>query len=262
MQIPRLRERCIQCRTTPQLSLGAAFAEVHHRPVTSQTCQHGPYCPRCRNSVALQVLPFCVCRALVQHWRESPWPTKSSVAETPNTSNHPRNAVRGASPGQSNGVATAAAAIKEAAANPGTASFVSWDAFATTSSSTTPLEPISGATAAADIAQSDAMTGIIGPALPNDSARSAGARPPASDGGAPAGITGGSTASTLPAFAPGASMLAASPDPRKRPLSASDAEHGRARLRVDPATALSEAQDTTVASFARQAALAARRRKR
>ncbi|OLP77867.1 hypothetical protein AK812_SmicGene42021 [Symbiodinium microadriaticum] len=65
--------RCVQCRV-PQTAGGAFYAEVLHRPVTVQGCTHGPFCARCRRSVSAQVLPFCVCRALVSAWREAAWP--------------------------------------------------------------------------------------------------------------------------------------------------------------------------------------------
>eukprot|EP00450_Noctiluca_scintillans_P002377 CAMPEP_0194508116 /NCGR_PEP_ID=MMETSP0253-20130528/38039_1 /TAXON_ID=2966 /ORGANISM="Noctiluca scintillans" /LENGTH=188 /DNA_ID=CAMNT_0039351105 /DNA_START=110 /DNA_END=676 /DNA_ORIENTATION=+ len=42
-----------------------------------QGCEHGPFCARCQCSVAAQVLPFCVCRGLVQDWRETIWPSVS-----------------------------------------------------------------------------------------------------------------------------------------------------------------------------------------
>eukprot|EP00439_Symbiodinium_sp_Y106_P043214 s3954_g5.t1 len=74
--------RCVQCRV-PQTAGAAFYAEVLHRPVTVQGCTHGPFCARCRRSVSAQVLPFCVCRALVSTWREAAWPVTLRGKESP-----------------------------------------------------------------------------------------------------------------------------------------------------------------------------------
>lgn len=65
--------RCVQCQ---KIITGTAYtAQVVHRPVTVKGCLHGPFCARCKRSVARQVLPFCVCRALVDNWQETTVPT-------------------------------------------------------------------------------------------------------------------------------------------------------------------------------------------
>eukprot|EP00913_Durusdinium_trenchii_P007442 g6996.t1 len=77
--------RCVQCRKALTSST-AHSAQVMHRPVTVKGCLHGPFCPRCRRSVSRQVLPFCVCRALVENWLEMTVPTetlKPIVAQGP-----------------------------------------------------------------------------------------------------------------------------------------------------------------------------------
>eukprot|EP00929_Paragymnodinium_shiwhaense_P090909 TRINITY_DN50992_c0_g1_i1.p1 TRINITY_DN50992_c0_g1~~TRINITY_DN50992_c0_g1_i1.p1 ORF type:complete len:246 (+),score=39.62 TRINITY_DN50992_c0_g1_i1:113-850(+) len=73
------RVRCVQCRRVPHEACKAFFADTVHRPVLDACCGHGPFCERCRVSVASQVLPFCVCRALVAAWREEAWPDRPGV---------------------------------------------------------------------------------------------------------------------------------------------------------------------------------------
>lgn len=67
-------QRCLQCRKLQRAQCRAAYADVIHRPVIVQECVHGPFCPRCRRSIATQVLPLCVCHALVDSWHDATWP--------------------------------------------------------------------------------------------------------------------------------------------------------------------------------------------
>ncbi|CAE8615000.1 unnamed protein product [Polarella glacialis] len=83
-QQPRLRATpCAQCRR-PQTGPGnAAYGKVIYRPVFEPGCQHGPFCERCKRAIAARVLPSCVCRALVESWREAAWPEPKPVEPEP-----------------------------------------------------------------------------------------------------------------------------------------------------------------------------------
>ncbi|CAK9075391.1 unnamed protein product, partial [Durusdinium trenchii] len=123
--------RCVQCRKALTSST-AHSAQVMHRPVTVKGCLHGPFCPRCRRSVSRQVLPFCVCRALVENWLEMTVPTetlKPIVAQGPEKVAHTpaRRPVETAAR-----VTGATGKPGPGAPNPALASanFVSWDTFA------------------------------------------------------------------------------------------------------------------------------------
>eukprot|EP00931_Biecheleriopsis_adriatica_P011395 TRINITY_DN11248_c0_g1_i1.p1 TRINITY_DN11248_c0_g1~~TRINITY_DN11248_c0_g1_i1.p1 ORF type:complete len:201 (+),score=30.23 TRINITY_DN11248_c0_g1_i1:20-622(+) len=120
--------RCVQCRTPQPTACTAAYAEVAHRPIAMPQCDHGPYCPRCRRSVAGQVLPFCVCRALVDHWRETAWPLgDSAAADVGEAAGSDAGPPSGSREGQGEGLPFAST------------SFVSWDSFPTTAQSATPM---------------------------------------------------------------------------------------------------------------------------
>ncbi|CAE7695797.1 unnamed protein product [Symbiodinium sp. CCMP2456] len=104
-----------RCRV-PQTAGSAFYAEVLHRPVTVQGCTHGPFCARCRRSVSAQVLPFCVCRALVSTWREAAWPVTTLRGKESPATPHTKPTVQIK--------ATNGAAHQGASGN-----FVSWDDF-------------------------------------------------------------------------------------------------------------------------------------
>lgn len=70
---------CAQCRLHQPANCTAAYGGVVCRSVFSPECQHGPFCARCRRSIAGQCLPSCVCRALIGEWREMMWPAGSGV---------------------------------------------------------------------------------------------------------------------------------------------------------------------------------------
>jgi len=71
---------CTQCRAPVAATGTASYADVLHRPVFVPNCKHGPFCSRCRSSISSRVLPSCVCRALVDTWRETPWPRPPEAA--------------------------------------------------------------------------------------------------------------------------------------------------------------------------------------
>ncbi|CAJ1379638.1 unnamed protein product [Effrenium voratum] len=65
---------CIQCRRPPPAGPArAAFGAPVARLVFG-ACLHGPFCETCRGHVARCTLPACVCRVLLEGWREAPWP--------------------------------------------------------------------------------------------------------------------------------------------------------------------------------------------
>lgn len=76
---------CLQCRS-PQRGPGGqqcevAYARVLCRPVLGpRGCPHGPFCALCRRRVSAQVLPLCVCRALIEAWHEAGPGTGPGVA--------------------------------------------------------------------------------------------------------------------------------------------------------------------------------------
>lgn len=62
---------CLQCRTPQQPESVLSYAELVCRPaVGDRDCPHGPFCSRCRSGISAQVLPSCVCRGLIDTWRE------------------------------------------------------------------------------------------------------------------------------------------------------------------------------------------------
>lgn len=62
---------CVQCLTPQRPGSALAYAEVACRPVVGgRDCKHGPFCSRCRRGVVKEVLPSCVCRGLIDIWRE------------------------------------------------------------------------------------------------------------------------------------------------------------------------------------------------
>eukprot|EP00435_Cladocopium_sp_Y103_P061722 s64_g23.t1 len=65
---------CIQCRRrSNERPTSAAFAEVVAKPLFA-VCRHGPFCTRCAAAVQRCTLPACVCRALLNSWRQEEWP--------------------------------------------------------------------------------------------------------------------------------------------------------------------------------------------
>eukprot|EP00434_Breviolum_minutum_P015517 symbB.v1.2.013667.t1/scaffold973.1/size147933/12 len=65
---------CIQCgRRALERPALAFFGEAVAKPVF-QPCRHGPFCDRCRAAVGRCILPACVCRALLECWKEEEWP--------------------------------------------------------------------------------------------------------------------------------------------------------------------------------------------
>eukprot|EP00930_Biecheleria_cincta_P007580 TRINITY_DN108807_c0_g1_i1.p1 TRINITY_DN108807_c0_g1~~TRINITY_DN108807_c0_g1_i1.p1 ORF type:complete len:310 (-),score=33.66 TRINITY_DN108807_c0_g1_i1:28-936(-) len=64
--------RCVQCSRAISLKSGAMFqAQVVCRPIFAPGCPHGPFCFKCQARLSAQVLPCCVCRALVDSWQKS-----------------------------------------------------------------------------------------------------------------------------------------------------------------------------------------------
>lgn len=61
---------CCQCRAPQPKCFLASYADVLYRPLFAEGCTHGPYCRRCCRAISDQVLPTCVCRALIGSWRE------------------------------------------------------------------------------------------------------------------------------------------------------------------------------------------------
>merc|ERR1740129_2606877 len=62
---------CLQCRTPQPARCSVAYADVVCRPLFARDCPHGPFCARCRQLISAQVLPSCICRALIGAWREA-----------------------------------------------------------------------------------------------------------------------------------------------------------------------------------------------
>jgi len=73
----------VQCRRPQPAKCTAAYADVICRPICQRDCTHGPFCARCRWAIAKRVLPTCICRALIDVWRETSWP---AVPVTPSDS--------------------------------------------------------------------------------------------------------------------------------------------------------------------------------
>ncbi|CAE7236160.1 unnamed protein product [Symbiodinium natans] len=62
---------CTQCANPIGKEPGAvAYAQLVCRSVFHPDCKHGPFCPKCRERVAQKVLPCCVCRGLIESWRQ------------------------------------------------------------------------------------------------------------------------------------------------------------------------------------------------
>mmetsp|Transcript_33184 Transcript_33184/g.91440 ORF Transcript_33184/g.91440 Transcript_33184/m.91440 type:complete len:487 (+) Transcript_33184:49-1509(+) len=71
---PADTQPCIQCKVPQAVGCTAAYVSVLKPSLFARECGHGPFCPKCRRRVARQVLPTCVCRALVTEWCAStPW---------------------------------------------------------------------------------------------------------------------------------------------------------------------------------------------
>lgn len=70
---------CLRCRESrPAGKTPAAYAEVACRPLFGGGCHHGPFCARCCDAMGAQVVPSCVCRALIGSWRDTPPPPLSN----------------------------------------------------------------------------------------------------------------------------------------------------------------------------------------
>lgn len=65
---------CFQCRAPQPERSPAFFCDVLHRPLFALTCEHGPFCSNCHRAISRQTLPSCICRSLVDCWREQEWP--------------------------------------------------------------------------------------------------------------------------------------------------------------------------------------------
>mmetsp|Transcript_39630 Transcript_39630/g.88793 ORF Transcript_39630/g.88793 Transcript_39630/m.88793 type:complete len:287 (-) Transcript_39630:105-965(-) len=66
-------QACANCSNPMSKKPGeAAYAELVCRSVFEPDCKHGPFCLKCRERVAQKVLPCCVCRGLIQTWRQVP----------------------------------------------------------------------------------------------------------------------------------------------------------------------------------------------
>jgi len=64
------RVHCLQCRSPQPASGMVAYGDAICRPLFLEGCEHGPFCARCRRSMSAQVLPSCICHALIGSWRE------------------------------------------------------------------------------------------------------------------------------------------------------------------------------------------------
>jgi len=60
---------CLRCRVQQPALCTVAYADLVSKPLFGSSCPHGPFCPRCQSRVEAQVLPSCVCRALIGAWR-------------------------------------------------------------------------------------------------------------------------------------------------------------------------------------------------
>eukprot|EP00930_Biecheleria_cincta_P074495 TRINITY_DN61705_c0_g1_i1.p1 TRINITY_DN61705_c0_g1~~TRINITY_DN61705_c0_g1_i1.p1 ORF type:complete len:338 (-),score=52.91 TRINITY_DN61705_c0_g1_i1:114-1127(-) len=67
--------RCIQCRKNQAKESRAAYGIVLHSSTFDRQCEHGPFCARCCLLITQRVLPACTCRAMIDSWQESAWPT-------------------------------------------------------------------------------------------------------------------------------------------------------------------------------------------
>lgn len=75
------RVRCLQCRAPQPASSTVAYGDAVCRPLFKEGCEHGPFCARCRRSMSAQVLPSCICHALIGNWREQSSTKPAEVAE-------------------------------------------------------------------------------------------------------------------------------------------------------------------------------------
>ena len=57
-----------------------AFSKEAVAKPVFQPCRHGPFCDRCRAAVGRCILPACVCRALLECWREDATDSVKSAA--------------------------------------------------------------------------------------------------------------------------------------------------------------------------------------
>ncbi|CAE7029612.1 GIP [Symbiodinium sp. CCMP2592] len=65
---------CVQCQQRYVAYSNAFYATVVARSVFFPRCQHGPFCAGCKRKVASRTLGACVCRALLEGFREALWP--------------------------------------------------------------------------------------------------------------------------------------------------------------------------------------------
>eukprot|EP00439_Symbiodinium_sp_Y106_P055363 s889_g7.t1 len=65
---------CVQCQQRYVAYSNAFYATVVARSVFFPRCQHGPFCAGCKRKVASRTLGACVCRALLEGFREAQWP--------------------------------------------------------------------------------------------------------------------------------------------------------------------------------------------
>ncbi|CAE7944604.1 unnamed protein product [Symbiodinium sp. KB8] len=64
-------QTCANCANPMSKEPGeAAYAQLVCRSVFQPDCKHGPFCPKCRERVAQKVLSCCVCRGLIESWRQ------------------------------------------------------------------------------------------------------------------------------------------------------------------------------------------------
>eukprot|EP00434_Breviolum_minutum_P041138 symbB.v1.2.036591.t1/scaffold5200.1/size29896/4 len=73
--VPKAWKPCIQCgRRALERPPLAFFGEPVAKSIFNPTCVHGPFCHHCRARVGRCILPACVCRALLESWKEEEWP--------------------------------------------------------------------------------------------------------------------------------------------------------------------------------------------
>lgn len=75
------RVRCLQCRAPQPASEKVSYGDAICRPIFIEGCKHGPFCARCRRSISSQVLPSCVCHAMIGNWREQSSAKPAELAE-------------------------------------------------------------------------------------------------------------------------------------------------------------------------------------
>eukprot|EP00931_Biecheleriopsis_adriatica_P119091 TRINITY_DN94362_c0_g1_i1.p1 TRINITY_DN94362_c0_g1~~TRINITY_DN94362_c0_g1_i1.p1 ORF type:complete len:312 (+),score=62.69 TRINITY_DN94362_c0_g1_i1:44-979(+) len=75
-------QTCLQCSRaiSAKQSGELRYAVVVCRPIFDPGCRHGPFCSKCHRRLCQQVLPCCICRGLIDSWRETLVAEKKAVS--------------------------------------------------------------------------------------------------------------------------------------------------------------------------------------